>query len=71
VDFKNDNDDFVGFSNRTSSHNLRERFNHSLFIFRSLIDLGLIVKAGDEYHKDDQKIQAMNEFIEFALIKEA
>ena len=40
------------------------------FIFRSLIDLRLISKEGDNYRKNEQKIQAMNEFIKFALIKE-
>jgi len=62
-------DDFIGISIGAPPH-VRERLNHSAFIFRSLIELGLISKEGEDYHKHEQKIQAMNEFIEFALIKE-
>ncbi|MBI5205349.1 MAG: hypothetical protein HZA11_10570 [Nitrospirae bacterium] len=60
---------FNGISSGPSHY--RDRNDYSFYIFKSLIDLGLISQDGDGYQKNDQKMLAMNEFIEFVLIKEA
>ena len=49
----------------------REAFNYPPFLFRNLVTLGVVVKEGDTFRKDEQKVKAMNEFMDFALIKQS
>jgi len=63
-------DTFVGIAMETPPH-IRERFNRPAVLFHRLVELGVVVKEGDTFRKDEPKVKAMNEFIEFALIKES
>jgi hypothetical protein len=64
-----DEDVFVGFAMGAPPH-VVERFRHPGVLFRSLVDLGIVIKEKDGFGKDKEKVVAMCEFIEFALIKE-
>lgn len=39
------------------------------FVFKSMLELGLISKTGASYTKNEERIRAMNEFIRFAATK--
>lgn len=63
-------DAFVGIAMDTPPH-IRERLNRPAVLFHRLVELGVVVKEGDTFRKDEPRVKAMNEFIEFAMIKES
>lgn len=65
-----DEDVFIGIAAGTPPHERRRQRNPA-FILKSLIKFNLISREGEGFRRNEDRISALSEFIDFVTIKEA